>query len=261
MFGASSSKSSICLPPPTKSNSGTASGAGARIGAPCATGRPQRAHSVLGLTISALHHGQTADIAGIITEIGPTRVKRDFPRQNEGARVPFSHMRLYSSKVPSIAQEIARMLLAANDIESESPREVEADIEAVLNSYLQTEKEVTERTKELLDRTGRSMSEFGRVKGQVAESKGIKTGEDTLDYLLDQIVEMFHHSHNVDEIYAEDVALRRKMAPIFKKHMLMDEALDAEVRAQLKHVTEGSRTWDIEYQRVMEQIKQKRGVR
>jgi hypothetical protein len=170
-------------------------------------------------------------------------------------------MRLYASKVASIAQEISRTLLAANDIESQAPREVEQDVEAVLNSYLQTEKEVTERTKELLDKTGRGMGEFGRVKSQIAESKGIKTGEDTLDYLLDQIVEMFHHSQNVDEIYAEDVALRRKMAPIFKKHMMMDEALDAEVRAQLKHVTEGSRTWDVEYQRVMEQVKQKRGVR
>ncbi len=170
-------------------------------------------------------------------------------------------MRLYSSKIPSIAQEITRTLLAANDIESESPKEVEADVAAVLQSYLQSEKEVMERTKDLLDKTGRSMSEFGRVKAQIAETKGIKTGEDTLDYLLDQIVEMFQHSVNVDEIYAQDVDLRRKMAPIFKKHMLMDEALDTEVRAQLKHVTEGSRTWDVEYARVMEQVKQKKGIR
>jgi uncharacterized protein len=170
-------------------------------------------------------------------------------------------MRIYSSKVPTIAQEITRTLLAANDIESESPKEVEADVAAVLNSYLAMDKEVMERTKELLERTNRPASEFGRVKAQIAESKGIKTGEDTLDYLLDQIVEMFSHSTNVDEIFAQDHELRRKMAPIFKKHMLMDEALDNEVRAQLKHVTEGSRTWDIEYARVMEQIKQKRGVR
>ena len=170
-------------------------------------------------------------------------------------------MRIYSSKVPTIAQEITRTLLAANDIESASPKEVEADVAAVLNSYLATDKEVTEATKDLLERTSRSQSEFSRVKSQIAESKGIKTGEDTLDYLLDQIVEIFNHSANVDEIFAQDHELRRKMAPIFKKHMLMDEALDNEVRAQLKHVTEGSRTWDIEYARVMEQVKQKRGVR
>ena len=170
-------------------------------------------------------------------------------------------MRIYSSKVPTIAQEITRTLLAAKDIESESPKEVEADVAAVLNSYLATEKEVMELTKELLERTSRPQSEFSRVKAQIAESKGIKTGEDTLDYLLDQIVEIFNHSANVDEIYAQDHELRRKMAPIFKKHMLMDEALDQEVRLQLKHVTEGSRTWDIEYARVLEHVKQKRGIR
>src|SRR5262249_56568398 len=132
---------------------------------------------------------------------------------------------------------------------------------AVRNSYLAREREVSERTKELLEKTGRAMSEYGRVKAQIAESKGIKVGDEMLDYLLDQIVEIFGHSANVDEIYAADVELRRKMAPIFKKHLLVDDALDAEVRAQLKHVSEGSRTWDVEYGRVLEQIKQKRGIR
>jgi hypothetical protein len=170
-------------------------------------------------------------------------------------------MRLYSSKVPTIASEIVRTLVAANDIEAESPREVEADVASVMNSYLVTEREVNDRTKELLEKTGRGMGDYGRVKAQIAESKGIKVGDEMLDYLLDQIVEIFSHSANVDEIYAADHELRRKMAPIFKKHLQVDDALDAEVRAQLKHVSEGSRMWDVEYQRVLEQIKQKRGVR
>ncbi|MGH7280304.1 MAG: DUF507 family protein [Polyangiaceae bacterium] len=54
--------------------------------------------------------------------------------------------------------------------------------------------------------------------------------------------------------------MRRKMAQIFKKHLAADEGLDAEVRAQLRHMTEGSRTWDIEYARVMEQVKRKKGL-
>src|SRR4051812_41868715 len=169
-------------------------------------------------------------------------------------------MRLFSTKVPSIATEAVRALLAANDIEAESPKEVEADVESVLRNYLATEKEVNERTKDLLERTGRGTTEYSRVRQQVAESKGIKVGDETLDYLLDQVVEIFHHSHNVDEIYAADVELRRKMAPIFKRHMLLDEDLDTEVRAQLKHVSEGSSTWDVEYARVMEQIKRKKGL-
>src|SRR5580704_15633447 len=149
-------------------------------------------------------------------------------------------MRLFSSHVTPIATECVRILLAANDIEAESPKEVEADVESVLKSYLTTEHEVNERTKELLERTGRGSTEYNRVREQIADSKGIKVGDETLDYLLDQVVEMLNHSHNVDEIYVEDIVLRRKMIPVFKKHMAQDSSLDGEVRAQLRHVQEGT---------------------
>lgn len=169
-------------------------------------------------------------------------------------------MRLYSTKVSPIANEVVRVLVAAGDIEAEAPREVEADVSAVLSNYLSIERDVNDRTKELLERTGRGQTEFNRVREQVAGQKGIKIGDEMLDFLLDQVVEIFHHSSNVDEIFCEDVELRRKMAPIFKKHMSADDALDGEVRAQLKHLSEGTRTWEIEYARVLEQTKKKRGL-
>ena len=130
----------------------------------------------------------------------------------------------------------------------------------MLKSYLQSEREVNDRTKELLERTGRGTSEYGRVREQLAATAGIKVGDEALDYLLDQVVEIFNHSHNVDEIFVEDVVLRRRMAPIFKKHMAVDSSLDTEVRAQLRNLKEGSSTWDIQYQRVLEQVKRKKGL-
>ena len=169
-------------------------------------------------------------------------------------------MRLYSGKVPAIATEVVRGLLAAKEIEAESPKEVEADVTAVLNQYLSDEREVNERAKDVLERTGKSNSEYPRVRTLVAEEKGIKVGDETLDYLLDQVVEMLMHSGNVDEVYVEDVELRRKMAPVFKKHMAVDAAIDGEVRAQLRHVREGTREWEVEYARVLEQVKRRKGV-
>ena len=71
---------------------------------------------------------------------------------------------------------------------------------------------------------------------------------------------MLMHSNNVEEVFVEDVELRRKMAPAFKKHMAADSSLDAEVRAQIKHVREGTRDWEIEYARVLEQVKRKKGL-
>lgn len=169
-------------------------------------------------------------------------------------------MRLYAGKVPSIASEVVRTLLAAKDVEAEQPKEVELDVAAVLNQYLATEREVNDRAKDVLERTGKPPSEYQRVRALVADEKGIKVGDDALDYLLDQVVEMLMHSNNVDEVYVEDVVLRRKMAPIFKKHMAVDAGLDAEVRAQLRHVKEGSRDWEIEYARVLEQVRRRKGL-
>jgi hypothetical protein len=169
-------------------------------------------------------------------------------------------MRLYSGKVQTIASEVVRALVAANVIEAESPHEVEADVVAVLNNYLSLEKQATDMAKDELERTRRPQSDFNRVRQAAAERKGIKVGDEALDHLLDQVVEIFHHSSNVDEIYAEDVELRRRMAPIFKRHMAVDDSLDAEVRAQLRHVKEGTRDWDVEYQRMLERIKRMKGL-
>lgn len=169
-------------------------------------------------------------------------------------------MRFYNSQVVPISTEIVRVLLSKGDIESESPREVEADIASVLNTYLADEKDVNDRAKELLERTGRGTSEYSRVRTQMAESKGIKLGDEALDYILDQVVEIFHHSQNVDEIFVEDVELRRKMAPVFKRYMSQEMDLDGEVRGQLRHVREGTHTWDIEYARVLEATKRKKGL-
>ena len=69
------------------------------------------------------------------------------------------------------------------------------------------------------------------------------------------------HSANVEEVFAEDHDLRRRMRPILKKNLEVDEALEAEVRGKLKHVQEGSRTWEVEYQRVMGDIQRRKGLR
>jgi len=169
-------------------------------------------------------------------------------------------MRLYANKIPDIASACSRALLAAGDIESENPREVDADIASVLSQYLAAERDVNEKTKDLLERTGRGQSDYSRVRQQVAESNGIKVGDDALDYLLDQIISMLHHSANVDEIYVDDVDMRRKVRDVLRKQVFVDDDLDAEVRSQIRNIPEGGRVWDIEYARVLEQVKRRRGL-
>ena len=78
-----------------------------------------------------------------------------------------ANMRLYGAKVPQIAQDIVRALLSAKEIETESPKEVQADVEAVLKSYLDAERVVDDKARELLQRTGRGTGEFSRVRASI----------------------------------------------------------------------------------------------
>jgi hypothetical protein len=169
-------------------------------------------------------------------------------------------MRLFSGKIPVISAEIARTLVEDGDIEAENVGEVEEDVAAILKEYLRTDRELVERTKDILEIRGLPYSQFSRVKKTVADERGFGTGEDGLDYIMQQIINIFMHSIHVEEIYSEDHELRRKMKPILRKHMSVDDEVEEEVRRKIKNMEEGSRAWDVEYQRVKEQILRKRGL-
>lgn len=164
-------------------------------------------------------------------------------------------MRLFSGKIPVIAQEIVQTLVDGGDIETAAPNEVQTDIEAILKEYLRQERKVTDEAKHRMEVRGLTYGELGRMKGQVAKDLRLATGEDTLPYLLEQTLEILFHSANVDEIFAEDPVLRKKITAIFRKHMDVEQELDREVRGKIKNLEEGTAAFETEYSRVMEQIK------
>jgi len=169
-------------------------------------------------------------------------------------------MRLYSGKIPAVASEIIRSLSDAGDIEVGDIGEAQLDVEAVLKEFLRMEREITDRTKDLLESRSLPYDQFGKIKRAVAEERGFGLGEESLNWICNQILETFMQSAHVDEIYADDATMRRKMRDILKKHMQVDEALDEEVRRRIKNLQEGTATWEIEYQKVLEQIKRNRGI-
>lgn len=169
-------------------------------------------------------------------------------------------MRLFSGKITPLSEEIVKALAENRDIECESRKEVARDLESVFTQYVEAERAVLEKAKDLLESRGLPPSEMGRLRKLCAEQRGIKIGDDMLDYLLDQCIEMLMHSGNVDEVYVEDHDLRRRMRPVMRKYLEVDEALDTEVRNQLKHMKEGSRTWEVEYRRIMSDIQRRKGL-
>ncbi|MBM4373635.1 MAG: DUF507 family protein [Deltaproteobacteria bacterium] len=172
-------------------------------------------------------------------------------------------MRLHRNQLPGLARNIVKALVDARDIELPEggrAREVERDIEAVLGHYLDQADQAMSRAREITQQRGLPQGEFGRIKTLAAEQLGIKLGDDALDYVLDQLVEMLMRSSNVDEVYAADHQLRVRMRPFVVAEADLDGQVEAEVRGKLKHVAEGTRTWEIEYARIKEDIRRRRGV-
>ena len=170
-------------------------------------------------------------------------------------------MKLYSGKIDSLATEIISRLVTDGDIEVSDRTEAEQDAASVLKEYLRVDRELTERAKDIMEIRGLPYSHFGRIKRGLADEKEFGLGEEGVTWILNQLLETFMQSKHIEEIFAEDAAMRRKLKEIVKKHMMVDEELDKEVRQRIRNLEEGTQTWEIEYNRVLEQMKQKFGLK
>jgi uncharacterized protein len=170
-------------------------------------------------------------------------------------------MKLYTSKVSPIADELIRTLKEAGDIEVNDIPEAVLDIEAILKEYVRLDRDITDQAKDLLEQRKLSYGQFGKLKRELADGKGFVLGEESTSYLANQILESFMQSRFIEEVFADDTILRKKTKEILRKNMLVDEELDAEVRQRIKNLEEGSSGWDVEYKRAMDQIKLKHGLK
>jgi hypothetical protein len=163
-------------------------------------------------------------------------------------------MRLYPKVIPTIAREVVQTLMQDGDIEVETLRigDAEMDMAAIMKEYLAAEERVNAATREALERRGYDHSRFNQVKREMADVRGFKMGDEGIEYVL--------ISRNVEEVYAEDNSLRKKVFQIFKKHLDVDDEIDREARARLKHLQEGTSAWDVEYQKTVELLRRSRGL-
>ena len=170
-------------------------------------------------------------------------------------------MKLYSGKIDIIASDVIRSLTQTGDLEVGNAGEADLDVAAVLKEYLRVDRELTERAKDILEIRGLPYSAFGRTKRALAEERDFGLGEEGMSWIATQLIEAFMQSNHVDEIFADDASLRRTIKDILRRHMAIDEELDQEVRDRIKNLEEGTNAWDIEYKRVMDQMKTKHGIK
>jgi hypothetical protein len=172
-------------------------------------------------------------------------------------------MRIYEGQIPMIAEEMVRSLIRANELEvtSENIPEVEVDVQSVLREYLRTDREISDAARDLSARAGSTEpGGLARIKRQIARERNFKIGDESVEYIIDQLIEMFFHSVHVEEVFAADTELRKRIAPILKRYMSVEEELDREVRGKIRNLDEDSKAWEIEYQKVMSTLKRKKNL-
>jgi hypothetical protein len=167
-------------------------------------------------------------------------------------------MWLSRAKLPALASAIVRPLVDTQLIETDAPQGVQADILAVLEQYLRDEQDISSKARDIAAARGASATDAGRIKRELAKQQGVGIGDDAIDYLLNQLVEMLMHSGSVEEIFAEDHQLKLVMRAPLRKEQATADQVDETVRKRLKHVEEGSSQWEVEYQRMREEVSRRR---
>jgi hypothetical protein len=169
-------------------------------------------------------------------------------------------MRLYSGKIPAVGTEIVKVLVEAGDIEVDDRTEAEMDVQAVLKEYIRVDREITEKAKDMLQKKNLPYEQFGKIKRALAGEKAFGLGDEGLEWMTTQMIESFMQSPHISEIFVDDSVMRKRMADVLKKHMQVDDELDEEVRRRIKNLQEGTSTWEVEYGKVLDQIKRNRGL-
>ena len=171
-------------------------------------------------------------------------------------------MRIYRERITGIANSVVKALVAGEliEVEPELISEVELDVGSVLKEYRRVDYELSERAKDLVASRGLDYSHTRKLKSKLAAEKKFGQGEDAIEWLVKQVVEILLQSRNVEEIYGDDNDLRRVIGPIIKKETGLENDMDREVGRHIKNFAEGTADFEIEYQKTLDRIRTNRGA-
>lgn len=171
-------------------------------------------------------------------------------------------MRLYAGKVTPISNDMVQVLLSTGAVEAEPTMEGEIllDIESVLKEYIRTDREIVNHARELISQGGLEFRQLHRLKAKIADERNFGIGDKAMDYLTRQIIECLFHSRHVAEIFVEDHELRKMLRDVLRQHLKVNDDLDEEVRRRIQNLQEGTSSWEVEYNKVMSDMKRLKGL-
>jgi len=171
-------------------------------------------------------------------------------------------VRLYRTRIPTIAHNVVSTLTADGDIEviTANEGEAEQDLISIMEEYLRRDYELRDTVKENMERHGIGYDRYGKMRSQLAEEWGHPTGDEVERYLARQFVENFMISRFVEEVYTDDAILWRKTLDIVKLHDVDERALREEARGRIKNVREGTVDYEVAFEKALREVRKHHGL-
>lgn len=171
-------------------------------------------------------------------------------------------MKLYRTRVPTIARAVVERLCNEEDIEVrlENREELAKDIQAILETFLRRDQELHEAARDEMERRGLPYDQYGKTRRAIADSWGHPVGDEVGRYLSRQIVENFMITQFADEVYSEDRDIYKKVLDTMKANDVDEGALRNEARERIKNVKEGSVEYEEAMNRAMREVRKRHGL-
>lgn len=171
-------------------------------------------------------------------------------------------MKLYRSKVPQIAADCIGRLIADGDVEIEHERreEAEADLAAIMEDFLRRDYELRDAIRDRMSRGSIPYDQYGKVRNELAEKREQPQGDDVERYLARQFAEVLMISPNVDEVFADDTALYKKLLSVIRGHDVDEAGIREEAATKIKNIAEGTVEYEIAFEAAVREVKKRRGL-
>ncbi len=171
-------------------------------------------------------------------------------------------MKLYRNRIPEIAQAVVARLTVDGDIEvaAENRSEAEQDLVSILEEYLRRDMELRNRARDMMSSAGIGADEYPKVRNRMADEWNHPTGDDVERYLARQFVENCMISRFIDEVYADDHSLWKKVLTVIKDHDVDERELRDEARGLIRNVKEGTVDYEMAFTRALRDVRKRRGL-
>jgi hypothetical protein len=171
-------------------------------------------------------------------------------------------MKLYRSKVPVIAAECIQRLVQDGDIEIEPERraDAEADLVAIMEDHLRRDNDLRDAIRDRMSRGGIPYDQYGKVRNELAEKRAHPTNDDIERYLARQFAEALMISPSIDEVFADDQVLYKKLLIVVRSHDVDEAGIRDEAAQKVKNVREGTVEYEIAFEAAVREVKKRKGL-